>query len=63
MKLYICKNYCHVKSSESSDRCPHCGMWMIEAGNDTEENRARLTKDCADRQLAYKDKFERKNLV
>lgn len=60
MKLYICPNYCHIKSAETKDRCIHCGSWLLEAGEDTEQNRTRLQKDCTDRQLAYKDKFSRK---
>jgi hypothetical protein len=63
MKNFICPNYCHISSSGSEERCPRCGSWMLEAGEDTEENRERLKKDAADRQLAYKDKFQRHKIV
>lgn len=63
MLLYICPNYCHIKSTDSKDRCIHCGSWMIDAGSDIEENREKLKKDAAQRQLAYKDKFYSRKII
>jgi len=63
MTLYICPNYCHIKSSETKDRCPTCGTWLVSAGADTEANRDRLQKDAAQRQLAYKENFYNKRIV
>jgi len=63
MNLYICPNYCHIKSSYMSDRCPTCGAWLVSAGADTEANRDRLQKDAAQRQLAYKENFYNKKIV
>ena len=63
MKNYICPNYCHINSSSTKERCPHCGSWMLDAGQDSEENREFLKKEAADRQLAYKDKFSSHQIV
>jgi len=63
MNLYICPNYCHIKSDTGVSRCIHCGSWMLLAGPDTEENRNRLQQDAQQRQLAYKDKFSRNKIA
>jgi len=63
MKNFICPNYCHINVSNSVDRCPHCGSWMLYAGDDSEANRERLKEDARLRQLAYKDKFSRHKIV
>ena len=63
MKNYICPNYCHINSSSTKERCPHCGSCMLDAGQDSEENREFLKKEAADRQLAYKDKFSSHQIV
>jgi hypothetical protein len=63
MLLYICPNYCHIKSSETKERCIHCGTWLISAGDDTPSNRERLQRDASQRQLAYKENFYNKKIV
>lgn len=63
MRNFICPNYCHINASEEKDRCPHCGSWMLDAGQDSEANRERLKKDASQRQLAYKENFYNKKIV
>lgn len=60
--LYACSKLCHI-TNVNKGRCPSCGDWLKEAGQDTEENREYLKKEAAAKHLSYKDSFRNKNIV